>query len=74
MPKHTETINHQTQVFEKAKEAVTTLKNLRPTLTPSEMETLTLLLDNEAMETINQSVQEANNNNFELLEDAVNDA
>ena len=57
--------------FEKAREAIITIKTLRPTLSPAEQETLALLLDSEAMETIEKSVEEADAGVFEPLEKAV---
>lgn len=57
--------------FEKAHEAVITLKTLKPALTPAELETLELLMDSDAMETIEQSVKEAASGQFEPLEQAV---
>ena len=57
--------------FEKAREAVATIKALKPTLSPAELETLEILLDSEAMETIEKSIAEAAAGKFESLEDAV---
>ena len=57
--------------FEKTREAVMTIKNLRPVLSAAEVETLLLLLDNEAMETIERSVEEAAAGVFEPLETAM---
>jgi hypothetical protein len=54
--------------FEKAREAVITLKTLKPALSPAELETLELLMDSEAVETIEQSVKEATAGQFEPLE------
>ncbi len=57
--------------FEKAREAVATIQTLKPSLSPSELETLELLMDNAAMETIKKSVEEAEVGNVISLEDAV---
>lgn len=57
--------------FEKAREAVITIKTLRPTLSPAEQETLAILLDSEAVETIEKSVDEADAGVFESLENAI---
>lgn len=57
--------------FEKAREAVVVIKTLCNTLTPGERETLALLMDSEAMDTIEKSVTEAESGNFEPLEKAV---
>lgn len=57
--------------FEKAREAVITIKTLRPALSPAEQETLAILFDSEAMETIEKSVEEADAGMFEPLRDAV---
>ncbi|MBI2551916.1 hypothetical protein HYW17_01280 [Candidatus Uhrbacteria bacterium] len=57
--------------FEKAREAVITIKTLRPTLSATERETLALLLDSNAMETVEKSLEEAEAGMFEPLEDAV---
>lgn len=57
--------------FEKTREAVVTIKNLRPMLTSSELETLAILLDADAMETIEQSVEEAAASQLEPLEEAI---
>lgn len=57
--------------FEKAREAVVAIKTLRPMLSPSELETLELLLDAEAMKTIERSVEEADSDIYEPLEKAI---
>ncbi len=57
--------------FEKAREAVLMIQTLRPTLSSSELETLTLLLDKEALETIEKSVEEAEQGRLEPLEEVV---
>lgn len=57
--------------FERARDAVLTIKTLRHTLSPAEVETLAVLLDSDAMETIEKSVEEAQEGRFESLEDAV---
>ena len=57
--------------FEKAREAVITIKTLRPTLSATERETLALLLDSDAMETVEKSMEEADAGMFEPLEKAV---
>lgn len=58
-------------LFEKTREAVLTIKTLRPALTSAEVESLMILLDNDAMETIEKSVDEAANGNFEPLAQAI---
>ncbi|MBI4276796.1 hypothetical protein HY629_03085 [Candidatus Uhrbacteria bacterium] len=66
--------NHQhphPYTFEKAREAVVTIKTLRPTLTSAERETLALLLDHDAMETIERGVEEVARGQVEPLEGAV---
>jgi len=57
--------------FEKAREAVLIIKTLRPTLSASERETLAILLDSNAMETIEKSIEESDTGVFEPLERAV---
>lgn len=57
--------------FEKAREAVITLKTLKPALSPAELETLELLMDSDAMETIERSAKETAAGQFEPLEQAV---
>ncbi len=57
--------------FKKAKEAITTLKSVKRQLSPSELETLALLLDPEAVGTIQKSIGEAHLGQYEFLEDAV---
>lgn len=47
------------------------IQTLRPTLSSSELETLTLLLDKEALETIEKSVEEAEQGRLEPLEEVV---
>lgn len=55
----------QPQIFEEAREAVITLKNLRKYLTPSELETLEILLDKNAVRQISRSLKEAEKGKFE---------
>ena len=65
------TITNHPYTFEKAREAVITLKTLKPTLSPAELETLGLLMDNDAMETIEQSAKEAAAGQYQPLERAL---
>ena len=57
--------------FEKAREAVITIKALRPALSPAERETLSLLLDSDSMEAIEKSVEEADHGLLQPLEKVV---
>lgn len=57
--------------FEKAQEAVVAIKTLRPMLSPSELETLELLLDIDAMKTIEKSLEEADQGIYEPLEKVI---
>lgn len=57
--------------FERARQAVATITTVRPQLSPSELETLALMLDADAMETIKGSIHEAQNGKFESLEDVI---
>lgn len=57
----------QPQIFEEAREAVITLKNLRKYLTPAELETLEILLDKNAVSQISNSLKEAEKEKFEPL-------
>ena len=70
-PAHTPNVHPHPYTFEKAREAVITIKTLRPTLSPAERETLALLMDSEAMEIIEKSVEESGSGIWEPLEDAV---
>ena len=64
--------NHQhPYTFEKAREAVLTLQNLRGTLSDSELETLSLLLDGEALRIIEKSLEDASKKDYSSFEDAV---
>jgi vacuolar-type H+-ATPase subunit C/Vma6 len=49
----------QPEIFEEAREAVITLKNLRKYLTPSELETLEILLDKKIVRQLSKSLKEA---------------
>lgn len=68
---HTSHTHFHPYTFEKAREAVITIKTLRPTLSAAEQETLAILFDSEAMETIEKSVEEADAELFEPLENAI---
>jgi hypothetical protein len=57
--------------FERAREAVTTITTIRPQLSPSELESLALMLDHDSMKIIEESVHDARRGNFESLEDAI---
>ncbi|MEK7084884.1 MAG: hypothetical protein AAB932_06630 [Patescibacteria group bacterium] len=57
--------------FKRAKEAVQNLLALRGSLSLAERETLTLLFDADAMETIRKSVAEADAGFYEPFEQAV---
>ena len=45
--------------FERARDAAIIIRTVRPMLSESQVETLALILDHEAIETIEQSVEEA---------------
>lgn len=57
--------------FERARQAIGTLRTLREKLSPAERETLAILLDKDAMDTITESKAQAENGQFAPLEDAV---
>ncbi|MBI4600128.1 hypothetical protein HY732_04400 [Candidatus Uhrbacteria bacterium] len=65
-------MNQYSQQFEQARQAVTTITAVRPHLFPSELESLALMLDRDAMATIEKSVHDARRGNFESLENAIN--
>lgn len=54
--------------FEKAKEATLTLLALKDTLTPSELETLEILLDKETKDQLAESVRDAKEGRVEPLD------
>lgn len=64
-------MNAYSPQFERARQAVSTITTMRPHLSPSELESLALMLDRSAMETIEQSLDDARNGDFESLEDVV---
>lgn len=59
--------------FERARDAVTVIRTVRPMLTPSQAETLALLLDDETRETIERSVGEAERGQHRPLKEAIDD-
>ena len=61
------TYTFQPQIFEEAREAVITLKNLRKYLTQAELETLEILLDKNAVRQISKSLKEAGKGKFEPI-------
>ncbi len=64
-------MNEYSSQFERARQAVATIATVRPQLSPSELESLALMLDPNAMEIIAQSVKDARNGDFESLEDVI---
>ncbi len=56
------------QVFEKARESALTLLALKEILTPSELETLELLLNKKSLSQISKSLKEANEEKLEPFE------
>ena len=56
------------EIFEEAREAVITLQNLRKYLTPSELETLEILLDKKNAHRLSKSLDEANQGKIEPFE------
>lgn len=67
-------MNAYSPQFERAQQAVTTITTMWPHLSPSELESLALMLDRSAMETIEQSLEDARNGDFESLEDVVHNS
>lgn len=55
------------EIFEEAREAAITLKNLQKYLTQSELETLEILLDKNTVRQLSKSLKEANKEKFEPL-------
>lgn len=53
------------------KNNATSMNEYSPQLSSSELESLALILDRDAMATLEQSVQDARQGDFILLEDAV---
>ncbi len=47
------------RVLEEARDAVTKLRTLRPLLTPQDSETLAVLMDEEVMDHLDNSIREA---------------
>lgn len=64
-------MNGYSSQFERARQAVATITTIRPHLSSSELESLALMLDRNAMETIQKSFEDARNGDFESLEDVV---
>lgn len=64
-------MNHYSLQFEQARQAVRTITAVRPQLSSSELESLALMLDHQAMNIIEQSRDDVRNGRFESLEDAV---
>lgn len=56
------------QVFEKAREAALTLLALKDVLTPSELESLEILLDKKSLNQLSESLKEAKGGKIEALE------
>ena len=56
------------RVFEQAREATLTLLTLREILTPSELETLELLLDKKSLNQISKSLKETKEGKLEPFE------
>jgi len=56
------------QVFEKAREATLTLLALKDILTPSELETLEILLDKKSLGQLSESLRETIKGKFEPIE------
>lgn len=65
-------MSHYSPQFEQARQAVTTITTLRPQLSSTELESLAIMLDHDAMTTIEQSIDDAERGDFEPLEVAVN--
>ena len=57
--------------FERARNAAIIIQPVRPMLTPAQLETLALLVDNDVMETIGQSIEEAKRGEHRPLEEAI---
>lgn len=55
------------EVFEEAREAVITLKNLQKYLSPAELETLEILFDKLAVRRLSKSLKEAGEGKLEPL-------
>lgn len=62
------TANIQGQAFKQAREAVLTLRDARPSLSPRELETLGVLFDKELMSDLRLSLDEARAGQVEPLE------
>ena len=60
-----------THPFERARDALWTLRGLRHKLSRAEQETLAILIDQEAMETIAESQVQAERGEFHTLEEVV---
>lgn len=56
------------QVFEKAREATLTLLALRDILTPSELETLEILVDKKSLNQLSESLKEEKRGELEPIE------
>lgn len=56
------------QIFEKAREAALTLLLLKDILTPSELETLEILLDKKSLGQLSESLKEARGRKLEPIE------
>ncbi|GEM_PF-5393176 len=67
----TQTHTADMPIFERARQAIRTLSTLRDQLSPAERETLAILLDKDAMNTVAESQKQAQNGQFEPLEDAI---
>lgn len=56
------------EIFEEAREAAITLKNLKKYLSSSELETLEILLDKKTVRQLSKSLKEAKKGKLEPLE------
>ncbi|MFH1894416.1 MAG: hypothetical protein ABH813_00715 [Patescibacteria group bacterium] len=56
------------EIFEEAREAVITLRNLRKYLSSAELETLEILLDKNAVRQLSKSLKEAESGKLERFE------
>jgi hypothetical protein len=55
------------EIFEEAREAVITLKNLQKYLSPAELETLEILLDKKIVRQLSKSLKESDRRKLEPL-------
>lgn len=64
----TATQQHNHLALEEAKDAITKLKSMIPFLSPSDEETLAILIDKELVKDLSSSVSEAEQGQYEPLE------